>query len=108
MARMGSRVNSSFRMCLLVRTLTPVASCMPFCLLFFSIGSEDRLLRKKVLKSEAPDAARPSWGQEVTVKMQCVLEDRTVVEKDCKLAFVIGEGDVNQVETLRGNGDGHR
>ncbi|XP_034390343.1 peptidyl-prolyl cis-trans isomerase FKBP8 isoform X1 [Cyclopterus lumpus] len=28
--------------------------------------------------------------------MQCVLEDRTVVEKDCKLVFVIGEGDVNQ------------
>lgn len=58
--------------------------------------TEDRLLRKKVLKSEAPGAARPSWGQEVTVKMQCVLEDRTVVEKDCKLVFVIGEGDVNQ------------
>lgn len=54
-------------------------------------------MRKKVLKSEAPGAARPSWGQEVTVKMQCVLEDRTVVEKDCKLVFVIGEGDVNQV-----------
>lgn len=65
--------------------------------LLFSTGPDDRLLRKKVLKSEAPGAARPSWGQEVTVKMQCVLEDRTVVEKDCKLVFVIGEGDVNQV-----------
>nr|XP_046249040.1 FKBP prolyl isomerase 16 [Scatophagus argus] len=58
--------------------------------------TEDRLLRKKVLESRAPDALRPTWGQEVTMKMQCVLEDRTVVEKDCKLVFVIGEGDVNQ------------
>lgn len=64
---------------------------------FFSGGSEDRLLRKKILKSVALEVAHPSWGQEVTVKMQCVLEDRTVVEKDCKLVFVIGEGDVNQV-----------
>uniref|UniRef100_A0A673GX08 peptidylprolyl isomerase n=1 Tax=Sinocyclocheilus rhinocerous TaxID=307959 RepID=A0A673GX08_9TELE len=38
----------------------------------------------------------PAWGQEVTLKMQGVLEDRTVVEKDCKLVFIIGEGDVNQ------------
>lgn len=45
----------------------------------------------------APDTLSPTWGQAVTVKMQCVLEDRTVVEKDCKLALVIGEGDVNQV-----------
>lgn len=29
--------------------------------------------------------------------MQGVLEDRMVVEKDTKLVFVIGEGDVNQV-----------
>lgn len=29
--------------------------------------------------------------------MQGVLEDRMVVEKDSKLVFVIGEGDVNQV-----------
>lgn len=50
-----------------------------------------------MLQSKAPDAPRPTWGQEATVKMQCVLEDRTVVEKDCKLVFVIGEGDVNQV-----------
>lgn len=42
-------------------------------------------------------AEHPAWGQEVTVKMQGVLEDRTVVEKDPKLVFVIGEGDVNQV-----------
>lgn len=54
-------------------------------------------MRKKVLQSKAPDAPQPTWGQEAIVKMQCVLEDRTVVEKDCKLVFVIGEGDVNQV-----------
>ncbi|GLD58679.1 peroxisomal membrane protein 11A isoform X1 [Lates japonicus] len=58
--------------------------------------TEDRLLRKKVLEPGVPLAPCPTWGQEVTVKMQCVLEDRTVVEKDCKLVFVIGEGDVNQ------------
>ncbi|KAM7003059.1 FKBP prolyl isomerase 16 [Tautogolabrus adspersus] len=58
--------------------------------------TEDRLLRKKVLESRGLHALQPTWGQEVTVKMQCVLEDRTVVEKDCKLVFVIGEGDVNQ------------
>ncbi|XP_040893461.1 FKBP prolyl isomerase 16 [Toxotes jaculatrix] len=58
--------------------------------------TEDRLLRKKVLKPGDLHALCPTWGQEVTVKMQCVLEDRTVVEKDCKLVFVIGEGDVNQ------------
>lgn len=43
---------------------------------------------------------QPAWGQEVTVKMQCVLEDRTVVEKDGKLVFVIGEEDVTQVKTF--------
>ncbi|XP_029010712.1 FKBP prolyl isomerase 16 [Betta splendens] len=58
--------------------------------------TEDRLLRKLVLEPGAPQATRPAWGQEVTVKMQCVLDDRTVVEKDCKLVFVIGEGDVTQ------------
>ncbi|XP_005729996.1 FKBP prolyl isomerase 16 [Pundamilia nyererei] len=58
--------------------------------------TEDRLLRKKVLEPGTPQGPHPAWDQEVTVKMQCVLEDRTVVEKDCKLVFVIGEGDVNQ------------
>ncbi|KAJ4937546.1 hypothetical protein JOQ06_002181 [Pogonophryne albipinna] len=61
-----------------------------------SSAEKDRLLRKKLVKSGAPDALIPVWGQEVSVKMQCVLEDRTVVEKDTKLVFVIGEGDVNQ------------
>ncbi|XP_053282220.1 FKBP prolyl isomerase 16 [Pleuronectes platessa] len=58
--------------------------------------TEDRLLRKKVLEPGAPLAPCPTWGQEVAVKMQCVVEDRTVVEKDRNLVFVIGEGDVNQ------------
>uniref|UniRef100_A0A8C7VSL9 peptidylprolyl isomerase n=1 Tax=Oncorhynchus mykiss TaxID=8022 RepID=A0A8C7VSL9_ONCMY len=56
----------------------------------------DRLLRKKVLAPGPQKAEHPAWGQEVTVKMQGVLEDRSVVEKDRKLVFVIGEGDVNQ------------
>ncbi|XP_075998137.1 FKBP prolyl isomerase 16 [Genypterus blacodes] len=58
--------------------------------------TDDRLLRKKVLEPGTPEAPRPLWGQQVTAKMQCVLEDLTVVEKDSKLVFVIGEGDVNQ------------
>lgn len=58
------------------------------------------MLRKKVLKSGDVQIPHPTWGQEVTVMMQGVLEDRTVVEKDCKLVFVIGEGDVNQVEII--------
>ncbi|XP_024235293.1 peptidyl-prolyl cis-trans isomerase FKBP8 [Oncorhynchus tshawytscha] len=58
--------------------------------------TDDRLLRKKVLAPGPQKAEHPAWGQEVTVKMQGVLEDRSVVEKDRKLVFVIGEGDVNQ------------
>ncbi|XP_073706265.1 FKBP prolyl isomerase 16 [Garra rufa] len=58
--------------------------------------TDDRLVRKKVLQASPENALTPAWGQEVTLKMQGVLEDRTVVEKDCKLVFIIGEGDVNQ------------
>ncbi|XP_072551792.1 FKBP prolyl isomerase 16 [Salminus brasiliensis] len=58
--------------------------------------TDDRLLRKKVLEPGPEQAPCPVWGQEVILKMQGVLEDRTMVEKDCKLVFVIGEGDVNQ------------
>ncbi|KAK5605417.1 hypothetical protein CRENBAI_025616 [Crenichthys baileyi] len=58
--------------------------------------TEERLLRKKVLESGDIQVPHSTWGQEVTVKLQGVLEDRTVVEKDCKLVFVIGEGDVIQ------------
>lgn len=83
-------------MCLLTTSrLTPFPLARPLLPL---PHAEDRLLRKKVLESSAPNALSPTWGQEVSVKMQCVLEDRTVVEKDCKLVFVIGEGDVNQVK----------
>lgn len=54
-------------------------------------------MRKKVLEPVEPHVQHPTWGQEVTVKMQGVLEDHTVVEKDWKLVFVVGEGDVTQV-----------
>ncbi|KAA8590130.1 hypothetical protein FQN60_014064, partial [Etheostoma spectabile] len=64
--------------------------------LLLSPHAEDQLLRKKVVDSRSPHGLSPAWGEEVTVKMQCVLEDRTVVEKDSRLVFVIGEGDVNQ------------
>ncbi|KAJ8417528.1 hypothetical protein AAFF_G00223710 [Aldrovandia affinis] len=58
--------------------------------------TDDRLLKKKVLEPGVEGAALAVWGQEVTVQLQGVLEDRTVVEKDSRLTFVIGEGDVNQ------------
>uniref|UniRef100_A0A671RMG3 peptidylprolyl isomerase n=1 Tax=Sinocyclocheilus anshuiensis TaxID=1608454 RepID=A0A671RMG3_9TELE len=58
--------------------------------------TDNCLLRKKVLQASPENVLTPAWGQEVTLKMQGVLEDRTVVEKDCKLVFIIGEGDVNQ------------
>ncbi|KAL7870548.1 hypothetical protein SRHO_G00080450 [Serrasalmus rhombeus] len=58
--------------------------------------TDDRLLRKKILEPGPEQAPCPVWGQEVMLKMQGVLEDRTMVEKDSKLVFVIGEGDVNQ------------
>ncbi|XP_018619414.1 FKBP prolyl isomerase 16 [Scleropages formosus] len=57
--------------------------------------TDDHLLRKKVLEQGPEPSSRPTWGQEVTLRLQGVLEDRTVVEKDSKLVFVIGEGDVN-------------
>lgn len=50
-----------------------------------------------MLEPGDPQVPHPSWGKEVTVRMQGVLEDRTVVEKDCNLVFVIGERDVIQV-----------
>jgi len=59
--------------------------------------ADDCRLRKKILKPGPPEAPRPNWGQEVTVKLQGVLEDRSVVEKDRKLVFVVGEADVIQV-----------
>ncbi|XP_019737313.1 FKBP prolyl isomerase 16 [Hippocampus comes] len=58
--------------------------------------TDDRLLGKKVLEPAAPGAPRPVRGQQAAVKMQAVLEDRTVVEKDRELLFTIGEGDVSQ------------
>uniref|UniRef100_A0A8C6TRQ6 peptidylprolyl isomerase n=1 Tax=Neogobius melanostomus TaxID=47308 RepID=A0A8C6TRQ6_9GOBI len=71
------------------RTLPLGTKTTPLCFLI-----EDRLLRKKIL--EPGCAPRPCWGEQVTVRMQAVVEDRTVVEKDSKLVFVIGEGDVSQ------------
>uniref|UniRef100_A0A3B3QFA2 peptidylprolyl isomerase n=1 Tax=Paramormyrops kingsleyae TaxID=1676925 RepID=A0A3B3QFA2_9TELE len=58
--------------------------------------TDDGLLRKKIVQQGLQQWTRPVWGQEVTVKLQGILEDRTVVEKDSKLVFVTGEGDVHQ------------
>ena len=48
---------------------------------------------------EEPGAS--ARGHSQGPQLQGVLEDRMVVEKDTKLVFVIGEGDVNQVSNCR-------
>ncbi|MGH0171178.1 UNVERIFIED_CONTAM: hypothetical protein FKN15_060602 [Acipenser sinensis] len=63
---------------------------------------EDKLLRKKVLTPGRGVCSQPKSGQEVTVKVQGMLEDGTVIEKDPKLTFVIGDRDVNQVGSCLG------
>ncbi|XP_066557998.1 FKBP prolyl isomerase 16 [Amia ocellicauda] len=60
----------------------------------------DGLLRKRVLEPGQEQAVPPAWDQEVTMKLLGLLEDGTVVEKDPKLAFTMGEGDVNQALEL--------
>nr|XP_025033999.1 peptidyl-prolyl cis-trans isomerase FKBP8-like [Pelodiscus sinensis] len=46
------------------------------------------------------EASRPQLGQEVTVKLLGVLEDSSLVEKDPKLTFHLGQGDVIQALEL--------
>ncbi|XP_033903120.3 peptidyl-prolyl cis-trans isomerase FKBP8-like [Acipenser ruthenus] len=62
--------------------------------------TEDKLLRKKVLTPGRGVCSQPKSGQEVTVKVQGMLEDGTIIEKDPKLTFVIGDRDVNQALEL--------
>uniref|UniRef100_UPI00398EC1FD FKBP prolyl isomerase 16 n=1 Tax=Pristiophorus japonicus TaxID=55135 RepID=UPI00398EC1FD len=58
--------------------------------------TDDWLLQKQVLKEGQGDATRPDVGQEVTIKLLGVLEDGTIIDRDPKLTFVLGDGDVIQ------------
>ncbi|XP_077329331.1 peptidyl-prolyl cis-trans isomerase FKBP8-like [Lithobates pipiens] len=60
--------------------------------------TDDRLLRKKILKPGF--AEKPLPGQEVTVAIMGILEDGSLVEKDPKLSFVLDDGDVIQALEL--------
>ncbi|XP_074405123.1 peptidyl-prolyl cis-trans isomerase FKBP8-like isoform X7 [Zonotrichia albicollis] len=62
--------------------------------------TEDRLLRKRVVRA-GPDGPRPLPGQEVSVKVLGALEDGGLVERDPRLIFVPGHGDVVQVSPNR-------
>ncbi|KAM8974360.1 peptidyl-prolyl cis-trans isomerase FKBP8-like [Pelodytes ibericus] len=62
--------------------------------------TEDKLLRKKILKAGLGEDTKPLPGQEVTVHLTGILEDGSLVEKDPKLSFVLDEGDVIQALEL--------
>ncbi|XP_063268334.1 peptidyl-prolyl cis-trans isomerase FKBP8-like isoform X6 [Prinia subflava] len=62
--------------------------------------TEDRLLRKRVMRA-GPGGPRPMPGQEVSVKVLGALEDGGLVERDPRLIFVPGHGDVVQVSPNR-------
>ncbi|XP_078386536.1 FKBP prolyl isomerase 16 [Cetorhinus maximus] len=59
-------------------------------------ASDDWLLQKQILKEGQGQATKPDVGQEVTIKLLGVLEDETIIDRDPKLTFVIGDGDVIQ------------
>ncbi|KAJ6662765.1 hypothetical protein lerEdw1_010969 [Lerista edwardsae] len=54
--------------------------------------TEDRSLRKRLVRSGQGESSQPRPGQEVTVELLGVLEDRSLVEKDPGLSFVLGQG----------------
>ncbi|KAM7010796.1 peptidyl-prolyl cis-trans isomerase FKBP8-like [Passerculus sandwichensis] len=64
-----------------------------------SSRAEDRLLRKRVVRA-GPGGPRPLPGQEVSVKVLGALEDGGLVERDPRLIFVPGHGDVVQALEL--------
>ncbi|KAM6351470.1 LOW QUALITY PROTEIN: peptidyl-prolyl cis-trans isomerase FKBP8-like [Alca torda] len=61
--------------------------------------AEDRLLRKRVMQ-DGQGGPRPQPGQEVSVKVLGALEDGGLVERDPRLTFVPGHGDVVQALEL--------
>ncbi|XP_068059509.1 peptidyl-prolyl cis-trans isomerase FKBP8-like isoform X1 [Anomalospiza imberbis] len=64
-----------------------------------SCPAEDRLLRKRVVRAGL-GGPRPLPGQEVSVKVLGALEDGGLVERDPRLIFVPGHGDVVQALEL--------
>ncbi|XP_048812462.1 peptidyl-prolyl cis-trans isomerase FKBP8-like [Lagopus muta] len=62
--------------------------------------TEDRLLRKRVVRDGRGGAPQP--GQEVSVKLLGALEDGGLVERDPRLSFVPGQGDALQVGSAGG------
>ncbi|XP_043350089.1 peptidyl-prolyl cis-trans isomerase FKBP8-like isoform X2 [Dermochelys coriacea] len=62
--------------------------------------TEDRFLRKLLVREGQGEASRPQPGQEVTVKLLGVLEDGSLVEKDPALTFTLEQGDVIQALEL--------
>lgn len=73
---------------------TPGSALSAFC------PAEDRLLRKRVVRA-GPGGPRPLPGQEVSVKVLGALEDGGLVERDPRLIFVPGHGDVVEVSPNR-------
>ncbi|XP_063268331.1 peptidyl-prolyl cis-trans isomerase FKBP8-like isoform X4 [Prinia subflava] len=71
----------------------------PVLALNASSSAEDRLLRKRVMRA-GPGGPRPMPGQEVSVKVLGALEDGGLVERDPRLIFVPGHGDVVQALEL--------
>ncbi|XP_062998750.1 peptidyl-prolyl cis-trans isomerase FKBP8-like [Elgaria multicarinata webbii] len=61
---------------------------------------EDKGLRKWLVRAGQGKGGRPRPGQEVTVKLLGVLEDQSLVEKDPKLTFVLGQGTAIQALEL--------
>nr|XP_030136881.3 collagen alpha-2(I) chain-like isoform X6 [Taeniopygia guttata] len=61
--------------------------------------TEDRLLRKRMVRAGL-GGPRPLPGQEVSVKVLGALEDGGLVERDPRLIFVPGHGDVVQALEL--------
>nr|XP_038040953.1 peptidyl-prolyl cis-trans isomerase FKBP8-like isoform X2 [Anas platyrhynchos] len=61
--------------------------------------TEDRLLRKRVVR-DGQGGPPPRPGQEVSVKVLGALEDGGLVERDPRLSFVPGQGDVVQALEL--------
>ncbi|CAM4627949.1 peptidyl-prolyl cis-trans isomerase FKBP8 isoform X1 [Caretta caretta] len=86
----------------LERLLGPKQGC--FGQLFAAAGwadvTEDRFLRKLLVREGQGEASRPQPGQEVTVKLLGVLEDGSLVEKDPMLTFTLEQGDVIQALEL--------
>ncbi|XP_053128717.1 peptidyl-prolyl cis-trans isomerase FKBP8-like isoform X2 [Hemicordylus capensis] len=61
---------------------------------------EDKQLRKRRVRGGQGEGSRPQRGQEVTVKLLGVLEDQSLVEKDPKLTFVLGQEEAIQALEL--------